>query len=213
MITIKHVLIGLMCCAAIAVSIVSYKGEISRTILDSYKQASGIGNPSVASKNPKSVPAPLKTQVDFLLQQQAQKVIQAPVENELSDSEKMQKLNDALQQLDSAEDEYDRELAVMELGELQGAAAKQGLMTALNDDSKLVVSQAIRQINNWQDPPARTELLLAALRNENPQTIEQTLLTINVVNDKRLITRLNQLSKHHNGDIRDAAKLALNLAP
>jgi len=117
------------------------------------------------------------------------------------------------QTLDSAEDEYDRELAVMELGELKGTEAQQGIRTALHDTSNLVVSQAIRQINKWQNPAERTALLLIALQNQNDDIVEQTLLTITEVEDKKLIARLRQLGNHPNPDIRNAAKLALNLAP
>ena len=213
MIKINRVLIGMLCCTALVVSEVHYKNEISQAIIEAYHLISGIDNTSFPSNQSKALPAPLKTQVEFILQQQSQHITQAPIVEELDDAERLQKLDDALHQLEQAEDEYDRELAVMDLGELRGAAAKQGLLTALNDDSSLVVTQAIRQINNWQDPSARTDMLLAALASENPETVEQTLLTINVVSDKRLIARLKQLGKHNNGEIRDAAKLALNLAP
>jgi len=104
-------------------------------------------------------------------------------------------------------------MAVMTLGELHSAEARQGIVTALHDESKLVVSQAIRQINKWPDAASRTEMLLTALGSNNEEIVEETLLAINDVDDKRLIARLKQLSKHANPDIREAANLALNLAP
>jgi HEAT repeat protein len=188
--------------------------EFSALVFDTDKHLSNTDTHQAPANNAESNPAQTKAQVEFVLQQQAQKIAnQEPVEDLLSNSEKLQKLDDALHQLDNAEDEYDRELAVMELGELTGAEAKQGIITALNDSSNLVVSQAIRQINKWQDTTDRTDMLLTALQSHNDDTIEQTLLTINSVADKKLIARLKQLSKHNNRDIRAAAKLALNLAP
>jgi len=210
----KGILLGVLCFGAIAVSAIPHVDEFSALVFDADKHLSNTDTHQAPADNSESNPAQTKAQVEFVLQQQAQKIAnQEPVEDILSDSEKLQKLDGALHQLDNAEDEYDRELAVMELGELTGAEAKQGIITALNDNSHLVVSQAIRQIIKWQDPTDRTDMLLTALQSHNDDTIEQTLLVINSVEDKKLIARLKQLSKHNNRDIREAAKLALNLAP
>lgn len=192
----------------------AYQPQTKQWILDAYQQLAS-GSTSIGPDNrPAPKPIPDKTQIDFLLQQQYQKTLnQQPEEDELSDSERLQMLEDALHELDTAEDESDRELAVMTLGELHSAEARQGIVTALHDESKLVVSQAIRQINKWPDAAIRTEMLLTALGSNNEEIVEETLLTINDVDDKRLIARLKQLSKHANPDIREAANLALNLAP
>lgn len=193
----------------------AYQNDAYKIIFDAYQQFGGIDDEkpdSVPQQEPQSVRS--NAEVDLLIQQQYQKTLsQAPEEDELSDSEKLQMLEEALHELDTAEDEYDRELAVMTLGELTGAEAKQGIVTALHDESNLVVSQAIRQIDKWQDPAERTEMLLIALKSQNDDIVEQTLLSISVVEDPKLITRLKQLSKHANADIREAAQLALNLAP
>jgi HEAT repeat protein len=193
----------------------AYQNGADKAILNAYRQLSIIDTkPAPDTRQPPRVSAEMKAQADLLLQQQYQKIIsQPPAEDPLSDSEKPQKLDEALHDIDSAEDEYDRELAVMTLGELNGAEAKQGIITALSDESNLVASQAIRQINKWQNPMDRTEMLLTALQSQNDDIIEQTLLTISIVDDKKLVARLKQLTKHANPDIRDAAKLALNLVP
>lgn len=193
----------------------AYINKIDETIIDTYHQLSKTGeaNPGLAAK-PESRPTYTKAQVDLLIQQQYQKTLsQASDEDELSDSEKLQMLEEALHELNSGEDEYDRELAVMTLGELKSAEAKQGMVTALHDESELVVSQAIRQIDKWQDSAERTEMLLIALQSNNDDMLEQTLLSISVVEDKKLIARLKQLAKHDNRDIREAAQMTLNLAP
>jgi len=210
---ISKILLGLTIFGSISAIIrLEHQYKIVESMVIAYKQISGNDSPPAPNSKPELTPV-AKAQIDLLLQQQAQKAFNPPPEDdELSDSEKLQKLNDALHQVDNAEDEYDRELAVMELGELRGAEAKQGIVTALHDNSNLVVTQAIRQIDKWQDPAERTALLLIALQNQNDDIVEQTLLTITEVEDKRLIARLKQLSKHHNPGIRDAAKLALNLA-
>lgn len=193
----------------------AYVDEANQLIIDTYRQLTGADN-EIPNSLPHQEPtlARNKAEVDLLIQQQYQKTLsQAPEEDELSDSEKLQMLEEALHELDTAEDEYDRELAVMALGELNGAEAKHGLITALQDESDLVVSQAISQIDNWENQADRTDMLLTALQSQNDDIVEQTLLSISVVEDKRLIARLKQLSKHANPDIREAAKLALNLAP
>ncbi len=202
---IKRLLFNLIICAGLIAF--GYQYQVGDKIINVYRQFS-----AVDTAPPKQTQ--VKAEVDLLLQQQSQKVLSPqPIEEALSDSEKLQKLDAALHELNTAADEYDRELAVMELGELQGLDAKQGLINALHDDANLVVTQAIRQINNWQDQAQRTDMLLMALQSPNDDIIEQTLLVLNVVEDKKLINRLRQLSKHHNPDIRQAAKLALNLAP
>lgn len=209
---IGTVLLGLAICGTAMVF--GYQSQIKAKIVDAYRRFSSVETVSVPNNNSAPTPAQIKGRIDLLLQQKAQMVLsQPPLEDELSEEDKLQKLNDALHRLDSAEDEYDRELAVMELGALKGAEAKQGISTALHDASNLVVSQALRQINKRQDPTERTELLLIALRSHNDDIVEQTLLTITEVEDKKLIARLRQLSNHQNSDIRHAAKLALNLAP
>ncbi len=193
----------------------AYENDAYKIIIDAYQQLAGIDETKPSSDAPqKQAPVLSKAEVDLLIQQQYQKTLsQTPEEDELSDSDKLQMLDEALHELDTAEDEYDRELAVMTLGELNGAEAKQGIITALHDESDLVVSQAIRQINKWRDPSDRTDMLLIALQSKNDDIIEQTLLSISIVEEKKLIARLNQLSKHDNPDIREAARLALNLAP
>lgn len=206
-------LLGLTLFAAIFY--IAYQHDAHQIIFDAYQQLGGVDDekPSLPLQQ-EPLPVQNKAEIDLLIQQQYQKAVsQAPEEDELSDSEKLQMLEEALHELDAAEDEYDRELAVMTLGELTGAEAKQGIVTALHDDSNLVVSQAIRQIDKWQDPAERTEMLLIALQSHDDDVIEQTLLSISVVEDQKLIARLKQLSKHANPDIREAAQLALNLAP
>lgn len=193
----------------------AYQSEAHNIIIEAYQEFrdSDQDKPDLLPEH-KALPAHNKAEIDLFIQQQYQNAVsQPPEEDELSDSEKLQMLEEALHELDAAEDEYDRELAVMTLGELTGAEAKQGIVTALHDDSNLVVSQAIRQIDKWQDPAERTEMLLIALQSHDDDVIEQTLLSISVVEDQKLIARLKQLSKHANPDIREAAQLALNLAP
>ncbi|MGZ4958326.1 MAG: HEAT repeat domain-containing protein [Methylomonas sp.] len=193
----------------------AYQNNVHQLIFDAYQQLSGADDAEPASEPRQQLqPVLSKPEIDLLIQQQYQKAAsQMPDEDELSDSEKLQMLDEALHELDTAEDEYDREVAVMTLGELQGAEAKQGIITALHDESDLVVSQAIRQIDKWQEPTERTEMLLTALQSQNDDMVEQTLLSISQVDDKKLIARLKQLSKHLNPNIREAAQLALNLAP
>lgn len=192
----------------------AYQNGADKAIFDAFRQLSRTDAKPADATEQKPIPAEVKAQATQVIQQQYQKNLNEPfVEDELSDSEKLQMLDDALREIDSAEDEYDRELAVMTLGELKSAEAKQGIITALNDESNLVTSQAIRQINKWPDPADRTDMLLTALQSQNDDIIEQTLLSISVVDDKKLVARLKQLTKHANPDIREAAKLALNLAP
>lgn len=193
----------------------AYQNEAHNIIIEAYQQFNGSDDEKPdSSLEQETLPVHNKAEIDLLIQQQYQKAAsQMPEEDELSDSEKLQMLDEALHELDTAEDEYDREVAVMTLGELRGAEAKQGIITALHDESDLVVSQAIRQIDKWQDQADRTEMLLTALQSQNDDMVEQTLLSISNAEDKKLIARLKQLSKHANPDIREAAQLALNLAP
>lgn len=155
-----------------------------------------------------------KAQIDFHIQQQYQTILnhQEHQQESLNEEERLEILTNALTKLNHAENEYDRELAVMTIGELDDPLAKQGLLTALQDDSSIVVTQAIRQINQWPNSSERTEMLLTALQHPDDEIVLATLLTINIVDEHRLIARLKQLSKHHKPDIRDAANLALNLA-
>lgn len=187
--------------------------ELTDALVQTYKTISTQNIPPTAKPNPVSTQQ--KAKINFNLQQQYQKILnqQGGQQESFNEDEKLELLNSALSQLEQAEDAYDRELAIMTLGELNGPEAKQGIITALNDESDLVVSQAIRQINKWQNPAGRTEMQLTALQNSNDDIIEQTLLSISVVEDKKLIARLKQLLKHANPDIREAAHLALNLAP
>lgn len=170
---------------------------------------------STAPISGKAQPVADKSRIDALIQRQYQNTLnKSPLPaDELSDSEKLRILDDALHELNSAEDAYDREVAVMALGELTGAEAKQGIITALHDESKLVVTQAIHQINRWHNAEERTEMLLAALDSHDDEVVEQTLLTISVVDDKKLVNRLKLFGHHPNPDIRAAAEQALNLAP
>ena len=168
---------------------------------------------------PKTLPSPLtptqKAEIDAQIQQQYQKLLsqqQAPEQKPSSKEEKQEMLDHALSELDHAEDEHDREVAVMTLGEMSGNQAKLGLLNALQDTSGLVVTQTIRQISKWPNPSERIDMLLAALQHPNDEIVLETLLTINLVDDKKLITRLKQFTKHSNPEIGDAARLALNLA-
>lgn len=196
------------------IAYVAYHDEVSKKISDAFMQQTSIDTNRVNDNNSGPVDTQIKAQADqFIRQQLQQKLIREPEEDELSEREKLQMLAEALHELDTAEDEYDREFAVTTLGELNSAEAKQGLITALNDESDLVVFQAIRQINKWQNAGDRTEMLLSALQSHNDDVIEQTLRSISAVEDQKLIMRLKQLSKHANPDIREAAQLALNLAP
>lgn len=214
MIKNRNVLLYLVTGIGIACAAITYKNEISIAVPAMFETLSSLSERSAPNPRPDAANAPLKAEVNLLIQQQAQKITaQAPVEDEPSDAENLQNISDALTELEHAEDEYDRELAVMALGGLQGPAAQQGLLTALRDSSDLVVTQAIRQINSWQDPKIRTDMLLIALQSDDQRILEQTLTTITAVDDKRLTTRLKQLSKHSDSEIREAAKLALNLAP
>lgn len=173
---------------------------------------------SSQTPSPKTESKPIspqqKAEIDFHIQQQYQKTLshQEHQQEILSEEEKLEILTSALTELDHAEDEYDRELAVMTLGETDDPLAKQGLLTALQDESAIVVTQAIRQINQWPNASGRTEMLLTALQHPDDEIVLETLLRINVVDDPRLVARLKQLRQHHNPEIRDAANLALNLA-
>jgi len=155
-----------------------------------------------------------KAEIDLQFQHQYQKMLhqQEFRQEPSSDEEKLEMLNDALTELDHAEDEYDREVAVMTLGELDGPLVMQGLLTALHDHSSIVVTQAIRQINKWPNSLERTEMLLKVLQHPNDEIVLDTLTAINIVDNQKLVERLKELSKHHNPEIRDAANLALNLA-
>lgn len=210
MLKIKRLLIESIICLSLTSIAFCYRNEIGEGFVYSYQRIL----PGHSKPAPDNDSKSISMQAILQLQQQAQLIQNpAPVNNETNDSEKLQTLNDALHELESAEDEYDREIAVMALGEFTDVAAKQGMITALHDTSKLVTTQAIRQINHWQDSADRTELLLLALENMDDEIVEQTLRTITVVEDKRLIARIKQFRKHRNPDIRDAAQLALNLAP
>lgn len=196
---------------------VGYKNNYLRLIIDTWQNAWNAAVDQPQASSPQKHPeVNAKEQVDLFIQQQYLKTLseqQTELADDLSDSEKLQLLEKALHEFDSASDEYDREQAIMTLGELTGAEAKQGVINGLHDESGIVVSQAIRQINKWQNTSERTDMLLIALQSFNDDIVEQTLLAITVVEDKKLIARLKQLSKHENPNIREAAKLALNLAP
>ncbi|CAD6879644.1 hypothetical protein [Methylomonas albis] len=207
---IKRLFIETIICLSLTGIALCYRNEIGEGFVYSYQRILPGHSKPAADNDSNSI----KMRANLQLQQQAQLILNpAPVNNETSDNEKLEILNDALHELESAEDEYDREIAVMTLGDYTDVAAKQGMITALHDTSKLVTTQAVRQINHWQNPADRTELLLLALENMDDEIVEQTLRTITMVEDKRLIARIKQLRKHRNPDIRDAAQLALNLAP
>lgn len=154
---------------------------------------------------------PQQALINAQIQQQYQKLLnQAPNPDQ---TDIQVQLEEALLEFHESDDPFDRELAIMKLGELQGEQTLEAMSDALHDPSPIVITQAIRQINHWQDPEQRAKLLLTALQNPDDDIVEQTLLSINMVEDKKLINRLKQLSKHHNSDIKNAAKLTLNLVP
>lgn len=169
------------------------------------------------NQNPAKNQSPLsspkqKAEIDFQIQQQYQRILNQQGRDARTEEERLKELNGALSTLDHATDEYDRELAVMVLGSLDDVLAKQGLLTALRDESWIVVTQAIRQITKRANSPERNEMLLTALQHNDDEIVLETLSAINAVDDQKLISRLKQLTKHPNPEIRDAANLALNLA-
>ncbi|MCQ8104610.1 HEAT repeat domain-containing protein [Methylomonas sp. SURF-2] len=200
-----------------AIAYAGYKNNFLQFLIDAYQntEITAVDNPEPSKqRHPPEFNA--NQQADLLIQQQYQKILSEQaeeLEDELTDGEKLQLVEAALRELANADDEYDREQAIMTLGTLSGSEAKQGILDGLRDESGIVVSQAIRQINQWRNTDERTEMLLIALRHVDDDVVEQTLLEINAVEDKKLLARLNQLSKHHNPSIRAAAELALNLAP
>lgn len=121
-------------------------------------------------------------------------------------------LTELVTQAREAQDEYDRELAIMALGETASPEAKSTIMASLNDSSNIVRTQAIRQIDRWPNDQERNAMLIEALNSHDIENLETVILAITRVDDRRLINKLKHLAKHADPDIRQAAKAALNLA-
>lgn len=128
------------------------------------------------------------------------------------DTDSQEMIAEALHSLHNDKDELDRELAVMTLGEYTSNAAMDGIVYALNDPEAIVRDQAVVQISKWEDPKERQHMFLSALNNKHSDTVMLALESILEVDNPLLIKRLKVLSKYNNEEIREAAKLAIQLS-
>jgi hypothetical protein len=118
-------------------------------------------------------------------------------------------MEEALNEFYSAEDEQDREAALMTLGEYPDPKAKEAILYALNDPADIVREQAVSQISNWEDEKEQQQMLLMALNNDKHEIVVLALESIAELDDPALIQKVKELSSNKNEDISEAAKAAL----
>lgn len=129
-----------------------------------------------------------------------------------SDAEDLETLQEALNDFYSAEDEQDREAALMTIGEYPDPKAKEALLYALNDPEDSVREQAVSQISNWEDEKERQQMLLIAMGNDKPEIVVLALESVAELDDPALLAKVKELSNDKNEDISEAAKTALEMA-
>lgn len=153
-----------------------------------------------------------QNQVKALLQQRYMGVVEQESTNggNSEDVDNNTMIEEALRDLYTSQNEQDRELAVMTLGEYVTPKTREGLLFALDDPDIIVREQAVIQISEWEDEKERQQMQLIALSNDNMDIVIQTLESITEVSDNALIERLNKLIKSKNKDISEAADLALD---
>lgn len=154
-----------------------------------------------------------QNQIKALLQQRYTGVVEQESTNDgnIEDVDIKAMIEEALRDLYTSQNEQDRELAVMTLGEYVTPKTKEGLLFALDDPDIIVREQAVIQISEWEDEKERQQMQLIALSNDSIDIVIQTLESITEINDNRLIERLNKLIKNKNKNISEAADQALDL--
>jgi hypothetical protein len=154
-----------------------------------------------------------QNQIKALLQQRYTGVVEqeSTKDGSIEDVDNKAMIEEALRDLYTSQNEQDRELAVMTLGEYVTPKTKEGLLFALDDPDIIVREQAVIQISEWEDEKERQQMQLIALSNDSIDIVIQTLESITEINDNRLIERLNKLIKNKNKNISEAADLALDL--
>jgi hypothetical protein len=154
-----------------------------------------------------------QNQIKALLQQRYTGVVEqeSTKDGNIEDVDNKAMIEEALRDLYTSQNEQDRELAVMTLGEYVTPKTKEGLLFALDDPDIIVREQAVIQISEWEDEKERQQMQLIALSNDSIDIVIQTLESITEINDNRLIERLNKLIKNKNKNISEAADLALDL--
>jgi hypothetical protein len=154
-----------------------------------------------------------QNQIKALLQQRYTGVVEqeSTKDGNIEDVDNKAMIEEALRDLYTSQNELDRELAVMTLGEYVTPKTKEGLLFALDDPDIIVREQAVIQISEWEDEKERQQMQLIALSNDSIDIVIQTLESITEINDNRLIERLNKLIKNKNKNISEAADLALDL--
>jgi HEAT repeat protein len=117
----------------------------------------------------------------------------------------------ALKHFYSSDDRQDRESALITLGEYPDTQAKDAILYALNDPEDNVREQAVRQISKWRDEKERQEMLLEALYNDSPDIVVLALASIAESDNPTLLEKIKALSIDNNEDIKNAAKIALEI--
>ncbi|WP_024298509.1 HEAT repeat domain-containing protein [Methylomicrobium lacus] len=152
-------------------------------------------------------------QINDLLRQGTQAPLASNNPEGIDDTqEDLETLQEALNDFYSAEDEQDREAALMTLGEYPDPKAKEAILYALNDPEDSVREQAVNQITSWEDEKERQQMLLTALTNDKPDIVVLTLESISELDDPALMQKIKELSNDKNEDISEAAKTALEMA-
>ncbi len=152
-------------------------------------------------------------QISQLLQQKATMAMNPPpILRDSEDPEDIEAMQEALNDFYSAEDEQDREAALMTLGEYSDPKAKEAILYALNDPEESVREQAVSQISNWENEKERQQMLLAAMSNDKPEIVVLALESIAELDDPALMQKVKELSNDKDDNVSEAAKSALEMA-
>lgn len=132
--------------------------------------------------------------------------LNGPFFAETNDSNRdQQDFYNAINDLETAEDEEDRAYAVTIIGLSNKKEAIPAIIKALDDPSSLVRREALERILGWPDDKQQEIMMIAALKSKDMDMVYVALESIYETNNKALLRQINRLRKSKDNDI---AKLA-----
>jgi hypothetical protein len=132
--------------------------------------------------------------------------LNGPSFSETNDSNRdQQDFNNAINDLETAEDEEDRAYAVTVIGLSNKKEAIPAIIKALDDPSSLVRQEALERILGWPDDKQQEVMMIAVLKSKDMDMVYVALESIYETNNKALLRQINRLRKSKDNDI---AKLA-----
>jgi HEAT repeat protein len=112
-----------------------------------------------------------------------------------------QDFNNALNDLETAEDEEDRAYAVTVIGLSNKKEAIPAMIKALDDPSSLVRQEALERILGWPDDKQQEIMIIAALKSKDPDLVYVALESLYETHNKALLLQIKKLRKNKDVDI------------